>query len=124
MYDKRSECVEKSRAERSTGATYYEEDMIFERWVEIAAVAWEGYQFFGAGGVCIKEIENESRVVYHAGALCSCHPIDERMYDPKRQVVIFSAECKPVVLEGWPSPPQSLKMFNVHIEDLAAARPS
>lgn len=118
MYDKHSEFVEKSRAGRSNGATYYEEDMIFERWVEIAAVAWEGYQFFGPGGVCIKEIGNESRVVYHAGALCTCHPIAGGSYDPSREVVIFTSECKPVVLEGWPSPPDALKMFDVRIDDL------
>jgi hypothetical protein len=121
MYEKHSECVEKGRAERSTAATYFEEDMIFERWVEIAAVAWEGFQFFGPGGVCIKEIGNESRVVYHAGSLCTCHPIDGRSYDPECQVVIFSSECKPVVLEGWPSPPQALNLFDVRIEELAPA---
>ena len=121
MYEKHSECVDKSRLERSTAATYYEEDMIFERWVEIAAVAWKGFQFFGPGGVCIKEIGKESRVVYHAGALCTCHPVDAKTYDPERQVVIFTSECKPVVLEGWPSPPQSLNLFDVQIENVPPA---
>ena len=118
MYEKQSEVLEKGGAGKSTGATFSDDDTIFDRWIDIAAVAWEGFQFSGPGGVCLREIEGEPRIAYHPGAICNCHPIDSATYDPRRQVVIFSTDCKPVVLEGWPAPPEALETFDVEIQDL------
>ena len=120
MYDKRSECAETSTTGKSCGATFSDDDMVFERWIDIAAVAWEGFQFSGPGGVCLREVDGEPRIAYHPGAVCNCHPVDASTYDPQRQVLIFTAECKPVLLEGWPAPPEALKMFDVEIEELIA----
>lgn len=120
MYEKQGEYAEKGAAGKSIGATFSDEDMIFERWIDIAAVAWEGFQFSGLGGVCLREVEGEPRIAYHPGAVCNCHPLDAATYDPQRQVVIFSSDCKPVVLEGWPTPPEALRMFDVEIEEMIA----
>jgi len=86
--------------------------------IDIAAVAWEGFQFSGPGGVCLREVEGEPRIAYHPGAVCNCHPVDAATYDPQRQVIIFTTDCKPVLLEGWPTPPEALKLFDVEIEEL------
>ena len=120
MYENPSEYAEKGGTGRSEGATYSDADMVFERWIDIAAVAWEGFQFSGPGGVCLREVEGEPRIAYHPGAICNCHPIDAATYDPSRQVVIFTSDCKPVVLEGWPTPPEALKTFEVEIQELGA----
>lgn len=119
MYGNQSEYTEKVATTERTGAMFSDDDMVFDRWIEIAAVAWEGYQFVGPGAVHIRNIDGESCVTYRAASSCNCHPVGPKTYDPNRQVVLFLTDCRPVILEGWPTPPESLKIFDVEIEELS-----
>lgn len=86
--------------------------LLLERWLGIAAVAWDGFWTQGRGVVVLTEGHGDPTWTYHPGSPCSCHQEMVEGYDPEYQVVIAHCGkddgiCCINVFGGWPAPPHA-----------------